>query len=552
MSDDDGAEVVRARLEALVEAIPAGILLIGSDHRRLVQNEHFNRMWRLSPELIEGDVVEQMRSAESERELELSDGRVVLRITKPVRDAEGGYHGRLYVFVDITEARRQMALVRHQATHDDLTGLGNARLLAEAVAERCAQADEGGGVAVLLVGLDRFKLVNDGHGHAVGDRLLALVAERLAARAPADATVVRLGGDEFVVFLPDVPDTAAAAAVAGRLTAAIAEPFDVDGVVLQGTASVGIVVAEREGMELGELIDAADIAMFRAKQAGLGLHRVFVEEMKATARERFDVEAALRRAGTEQLALVYQPKLELGSGRIVGVEALMRWTHPTLGTVPPTVFIPIAEESGLIMQLGAWALREACTEARRWNAESATPVTVAVNLSAEQFLTDDIAARVCETLAETGLAPELLELELTESAIARDVDEAVAVFARLRRMGVSVAVDDFGTGYSCFSHLRTFELRTLKIDRSFVAGMTEDAADRSIVRALVDLAHTLGFRVVAEGVERPEELDLLREFGCDEIQGYLLSRPVPVDRLAVLLREHDASAWVRREGHGTR
>jgi diguanylate cyclase (GGDEF)-like protein/PAS domain S-box-containing protein len=451
------------------------------------------------------------------------------------RDGEQGYVG---IALSMAEQVALQQRLRHEATHDSLTGLANRSLLHEELsgAIRCAER-EGHLVALLHLDLDRFKVVNDGFGHPFGDLVLQAVARRLRALVCPEDTVARMGGDEFVVLTPRVERTQDVEEMAQRLVDSFAEPFMVEGRCIHLTGSVGISFYPPDGTGGAELIDNADMAMYYAKAAGRSAFRAFAPEMAEKAQRRTEIEIDLRGAADAgQLWLAFQPKVDLHRGTITGCEALLRWDHPVHGPVSPVDFIPVAEDSGLILPIGEWVLETACRQGRSWLDAGLPPVSIAVNISAAQLLQRDPVAWVSGVLERTGFPAELLELELTESQLAQDVETAIAVFSELRRLGIRLAIDDFGTGYSSLDYLRRFDVTSLKIDRCFVDGMLTKSGDAAIVRATIALAHAFGLSVIAEGVETESQRHLLSELRCDEIQGYLVSRPVPADEFAALLQ----------------
>ena len=440
------------------------------------------------------------------------------------------------VFVHLIRMVQGRAVVEHRAHHDDLTGQPNRTLFQERVAIALAHARRHDtGCAVLFIDLDRFKNVNDSLGHAVGNQLLVAAAQRLRSVGDPSVTVARLGGDEFVVFLPHIATQSDAARIADRVLAAFRAPFSLGRHRLFISPSIGIAVSPEDGDTAETLLKAADIAMYRAKQRGRNTMCVYDRTMNDEAHERLELESQLHTAVERgELLLHYQPKVHLPTGRMTGMEALMRWDHPELGLLEPARFISVAEDSGLIVPLGEWALEEACRQNEEWRQAGFAPLTVAVNLSARQFQhqrMEDVTARI---LRRTGLDPALLELEVTESLALQDPDGIRATLQDLRDMGVTCSIDDFGTGYSGLSYLTRFPIDTLKIDRSFVATI-EHSDDSPIVVAVIALAHGLGLKVVAEGVETSRQVERLRELGCDEMQGFLFSRPVPPARFEELL-----------------
>ena len=439
---------------------------------------------------------------------------------------------------DLSERRRYEEHIEHLANHDALTGLPNRALVRDRIEQATARARRTERhVALLFVDLDHFKLVNDSFGHAAGDTLLLEVGARLKRATRDGDTVARLGGDEFVVIAPDLAQPGDSAVVAAKITAALAAPLTVNGTAFPVSASIGISLFPGDGDGLDSLLQCADVAMYRAKDAGRNNYQFYSAEMGVRARSRVETETGLRRAlEREELRLHYQPQVDLVSGEVIGFEALMRWQHPERGMVSPASFIPVAEESGLIMPIGEWALRTACRDAMAWAAAGLGSLKVAVNLSARQFWHGSVTEAVRRALAETGLPPQQLEVEITESVVARDLKQVMNGLEQLRRMGVSVAIDDFGTGYSSLSYLRSLPIQKLKIDKSFIDAVPGDPEGSALVREIINLAHVLSLYVVAEGVEAHAQAAYLREAGCEAMQGYVFSRPLPAADCAVLLR----------------
>lgn len=438
---------------------------------------------------------------------------------------------------DLSERITLEQQARYLATHDHLTGLANANALVELVDAAISKARATGRrVAVLDLDVDRFKVINDGYGHPYGDLVLQAMTARLQTMVRAGDTLARHGGDEFLILLSDVVEPTDAYEAAQRVIESLSEPFVVEGREIHASVSIGVAVYPDECETADELIDNADVAMYHAKEAGRRTYQVFEQSMAEATQRRLDLETRLRAAAaSNDLSLAFQPKLDLKTGTIVGCEALLRWNDPVLGSVSPAQFIPVAEDSGLIVPIGDWALRTACSQARAWQDSGLPPLRVAVNLSARQFLQQDVVAWVTRTLSDVGLSPEQLELELTESLIAQDIEKVIRTISELRSLGVKIAIDDFGTGYSNLSYLTRFRVDVLKIDQAFVRTMLTEKSDAAIVRALISLAHDLDLRVVAEGVESEAEREYLARHGCDEIQGYLISKPVPADEFQGLL-----------------
>lgn len=441
---------------------------------------------------------------------------------------------QLAQYLQRKQAERAM---RHLATHDTLTGLANRAFLQERLEQAVERARRHHRrLAVLFIDLDRFKVINDSLGHSAGDLLLTHCAHRLTACLREVDTVARFGGDEFVVILEDLVEASDAIGPIAKMLAQCGEPFEIHGRELITTASIGVSIFPDDGANAETLLMNADAAMYRAKEmGGHGSYHFYSAQMNATSQQRLEMESGLRHALTHrELFLLYQPKLDLRTKQITGVEALMRWRHPKLGLISPVEFIPLAEETGLIEEFGRWALEVACSDARRWS-EAGHTIQVSVNLSARQLNGRHLAREVGEILAATGLPPAQLELEITESAVMQDPRRAAALLEEIRALGVSLAIDDFGTGYSSLSYLQKFPFSTLKIDRSFMKDLHIANGAAELAAGIIALAHRLRMKVVAEGVETVEQLAYLRAHLCDEIQGYFLSHPIPADELARFL-----------------
>jgi diguanylate cyclase (GGDEF)-like protein/PAS domain S-box-containing protein len=446
---------------------------------------------------------------------------------------------------DITERREAEDRIRHLAQHDALTDLPNRVLFKERLVQTLSRAREAGHrAAVLFVGLDRFTRINATLGYDMGDQLLKEAALRLTAcltqSAPGGvhAEISRFGGDEFTVVLDDVDGPEEVATVARRILDILAESYVLGGQEVFTTTSIGISLWPEDGDKVVALLKNADAALQHAKRRGKNNFQFYTASMNADAARRLDLENKLRRAlENGELFLHYQPKVETATGRLVGVEALMRWHQPELGDVSPADFIPLAEETGLIVPLGEWVLATACAQAARWHAGGLGPVQVAVNLSARQFWQDDLAPTVARVLAETGLPPALLELELTESTFMRDAEATITTLGALKAMGVGLAVDDFGTGYSSLTYLQRFPIDALKIDRSFIRDIPANADSAAITRTVIAMGRNLNLTVVAEGVETGAQFDFLRGEGCHQIQGFLISRPVSAEAMSRMLAE---------------
>ncbi|SDX34915.1 EAL domain-containing response regulator [Thiocapsa roseopersicina] len=451
---------------------------------------------------------------------------------------DGALIGAVTTFRDIGERKRYIAEIEHKSNFDALTGLPNRNLLTDRIAQGVARCRESGALlAVVLINLDRFKAVNDSLGHAAGDNLLQEVARRFAAVTPGDVTLARSEGDEFVV-VADSEDAEAVTRLGQELLGALSGPCRLDERQFFLSASLGMALYPRDGADSETLLHNAGAAMTRAKHAGGNLMKFYAVEMNARALERLDLENGLRHAiEHDELVLHYQPQVSLSTGAIIGAEALVRWQHPQRGLLPPVDFIPIAEQSDLILALGEWVLRTACAQNRVWRESGLPPITVGVNLSARQFTSQDIAAMTGRVLRETGLPGDALELELTETILMADTEAFTRATEGLKALSISLSIDDFGTGFSSLAYLRRFSIDRLKIDQSFVRGLVEDASSAAIARAIISLSHSLSLSVIAEGVETREQLAFLYAYDCDEMQGYLFSRPIPAEAFEGLLRE---------------
>jgi diguanylate cyclase (GGDEF)-like protein/PAS domain S-box-containing protein len=460
----------------------------------------------------------------------------------PLHDVEGKPAGLIAYLSDITERKRTEEKLHQLAYRDALTSLPNRALLTKLLDQSMAvaQRNEASG-CVLFIDLNRFKPINNALGRRIGDELLRQVAQRFRAALREQDVVARLSGDEFAVGLFDLHQHFEATTVARKLQAALVEPFQIEGHQLRVGASIGISVYPQDGLDAESLLRLADIAMARAKQGGLGDDddsvAFYSREMNQDMQERMRLESDLRNAlQKNELQLHYQPKFEIGRGELVGAEALVRWAHPQRGLISPADFIPLAESTGLIVQLGEWVLEEACTQAALWMRAGVTPFRLAVNVSAREF-SASLPSRVAATLDRHGLAPGWLELEITESTLMRDIERVIDIMDQITALGVTLSLDDFGTGYSSLSYLKRFPIDTLKIDRSFTTGIPEDGNDCAIASTIISIGQQLGHRVIAEGVETVEQLEFLRGAGCDEVQGYLYSRPLAALPFEQALRE---------------
>ena len=484
--------------------------------------------------LLAGDTASYTRE---KRYLHKDGHPVWVNVSAARMQASNGEISLIVVIEDIARRKQYEHELRHLANHDPLTGLANRSLMLDRLAQGLAFAHRSRRqMAVLFIDLDRFKNINDSLGHDVGDQVIVEVGRRLVRSVREGDTVARLGGDEFVVLLSDVAHADALAALACKLLGALTLPMTIRGHELSPIGSIGISVFPKDGADCSTLLKNADAAMYRAKELGRGNFQFYAEEMNARTLDRLRLEAGLRRAlERQEFALHYQPQIDLVSGAVVGVEALLRWQHP--GSLPtmPSEFIPIAEETGIIVPIGEWVLRTACAQQVAWRRAGLRPVRMAVNLSARQFRQQDLAQRVALVLEQTGCDAGCLELEITESVIMEDPEVATATLQQLADMGVHLSIDDFGTGYSSLSYLKRFPIHALKIDRSFVRDITTDPDDAAIARAVIALAHTMKLTVIAEGVENAEQLLFLRDEGCDQLQGFFFSKPVPAQQLEAML-----------------
>jgi diguanylate cyclase (GGDEF)-like protein/PAS domain S-box-containing protein len=460
----------------------------------------------------------------------------------PLRDLEDRPVGLIAYLTDITERKLAEERLHHLAYYDELTGLPNRTLFGRLVdqALMVAQRNEATG-CVLFIDLNRFKLINDTLGRPIGDELLRQVAQRFRGTLRDEDLVAHLSGDEFAVGLFDIRQHFEATTVAQKLQAALEAPFQIDGHDLSVGASIGISVYPQDGDDAETLLRMADIAMERAKQGvaspdhSVAFYRL---DMNQGMQERMRIESGLRHAlGHGELTLHYQPKFEIASGTIVGAEALVRWVHPERGLVPPAEFIPLAEATGLIVQVGEWVLEQACAQAAVWQRAGLRPFRLAVNVSAREF-TQSLPGRVADTLKRYKLDPSWLELEITESTLMHDIERVIGIMDRINALGVALSLDDFGTGYSSLSYLKRFPIQTLKIDRSFTTGLPDDPNDCAIASTIISIGRQLRHRVIAEGVETLEQLEFLRKAGCDEVQGYLYAKPLPAYEFELGLREN--------------
>ncbi|MDD2926243.1 EAL domain-containing protein [Rhodoferax sp.] len=553
-------ETTMRRTIALLDSLPDPAWLSDRDQRLIAVNEAYRQLSGRDEQQILGQTVSDIWPESSAQVLLQLDAKALssrvqqrceatqevaggsLRhfeyISTPVLDDKGQLAGVAGVARDITQLHVDQERIRYLAEHDILTDLPNRALLGNRMSVALADAlGTQAPLAVLFLDLDHFKFVNDTLGHEIGDQLLQQVSQRMRANLDQRDTISRQGGDEFAVLMQGFKHLSRVAIVAQRLIDTIKAPFMVEGHELMVGVSIGISAYPQDGADISTLLKNADTAMYQAKAAGGNAYRFFTPEMNARISERVVLENSLRRAipGNE-FRLHYQPQVDAASGRLVGLEALIRWQHPELGEIPPARFIPIAEESNLINTLGEWVLREACRQSRAWLDQGLPPVVMAVNLSAVQLRQQQLPEQVMAALAEAGLAPEWLELEITESAFVRDSDRIIEMLHKLHAVGVKLSVDDFGTGYSSLSYLKQLPFNRIKIDQSFVRELPHSEDDAAIIRAIIAIADSLKKEVIAEGVEQPEQRDFLLQNGCQLMQGYHFGRPMTAEKLAPLLR----------------
>lgn len=485
------------------------------------------------------DLVARLNAENERREEVIRERTEALRASNRALEAEVAERRRAE-----TALREQERSLRRLAHHDALTGLPNRLLMIDRLNHAIYRAHRAGtGLAVLFLDLDHFKEINDSLGHTVGDRLLEAVAARLSETLREGDTIARLGGDEFVVIAEQVGAASDASAIADMIQGTLSSPLDTGAGELCVTTSVGISLYPADGTDTETLLRNADAAMYRAKSEGRRTCRFYAADMTEKARARVEMEAALRHAlSAHEFRLVFQPQLELATGRLTGAEVLIRWEHPTEGLLQPSRFIPIAESTGQIEQIGAWVLEEVCAQLTRWASAGITDLALAVNLSGRQVLHGNLVATVQGALERSGCRPSQLELEITEGFLIRRPETSRATLEQIRDMGIRIAIDDFGTGYSSLSYLKQFPISKIKIDRSFVRDITLDPNDQAITTAIIALGRSLGLTVIAEGVETPEQAALLLECGCDEAQGYLYSKPLPASELLRYWRSQQRQA----------
>jgi diguanylate cyclase (GGDEF)-like protein len=542
------------KLDAALQNMSQGLVMFDRDGGLIVCNQRYAELYRLPPEMtcagvsqkamlehltgaglladrssvqfVKDRTREGAPPAPSETVLDLADGRTLLVSLRSL--ANGGW---ISTHEDITARREAEAQIAHMAHHDALTGLPNRVLLRERLDEALARAQRGQRIAVLYLDLDHFKSINDTLGHGIGDELLKAVASRLRACLRDTDTIARLGGDEFAIIQTEIASPSDVASLAARVRDALTTPYDLDGHQVPADVSIGISLAPEDTLDPAQLLKNADMALYRSKADGRGTYRFFEPEMDERVRARRALELDLRNAiANGEFELYFQPVVNLARNQISACETLLRWHHPTRGMVPPAEFIPVAEETGLINQIGEWVLREACREAATWPDN----IAVAVNLSPVQFKNQNLALLIVAALGESGLPACRLELEITEAVLLQNSEATLTTLHRLRDLGVRIAMDDFGTGYSSLSYLRSFPFDKIKIDRSFISDIDAEDESGAIVQAVTSLANRLKIATTAEGVETQAQLQAIQHLGCTEMQGYFYSRPVPVKDLARL------------------
>jgi diguanylate cyclase (GGDEF)-like protein/PAS domain S-box-containing protein len=549
-------------LKTEIEASPDGILVVGPQREILLVNRRFAEMWGIASDLEAMTDEIALKASISgakhpeafalrvqylydhpdvigDEEVDLVDGRTIDRRTAGLVTSDGHYLGRVWYFRDITARKNAESLAIRMAHYDVLTGLANRSLFVEALGHAIAEAKRGNDTfGVIYLDLDHFKDVNDTLGHAVGDELLKVVATRLHATVRAVDTAARFGGDEFAVVVSDVDEPAEVGLVADKILSALAQPYSVQGNDIRTSASIGIDLFGPQSADAEALLSHADVALYRAKSEGRGGYRFFTDAMDKEVRTRVTLGSELRTAvAGGQLFLMYQPQVEIESGRITGLEALVRWNHPTRGLLGPGVFIPVAESTGIVVALGQWVLITACRQTKAWLDAGIEPVRVSVNVSGLQFKTpNELEANVAAAFAETGLPAKLLELELTETVLMGVSLQQNESLTRLRQEGVTIAIDDFGTGYSSLGYLIRFPVDRIKIAQDFIRDVTTVPGQAAIAKATIGLAHDLGIDVIAEGVETREQLDALKGWGCPAIQGYYFAKPLSVDEVTLAFR----------------
>lgn len=549
------------KLRTLIESMTEGLLQVDTNDRIQFVNKCFCEMVDYTEEELIGtdwsrllfdeerDLIKQISDSRGkglndtyEIRLQKKSGEILWMIVggAPIKNAEGATIGWIGTFTDITDRKRAEEQLLYDAFHDGLTGLANRALFMDHLQMTIARgrSRHSNHYAVLFLDLDRFKIINDSLGHAKGDELLKFIARRLESCIRTGDLVARLGGDEFVILLTELVEANEVILVAERILEELKTPFNLGGREIYITTSIGITLSESGHTRAEDMLRDADIAMYRAKAKGRAQYQVFNQEMHEDASKQLQIETEMRRALEKgEFCLYYQPIVQLESNRLVGVEALVRWNHPTRGTVSPMEFIPAAEENGLILPLGSWILSESCRQLREWQKRNplASRLTVSINLSFKQFSQLDLVKEVSSIIEKTGVDPRCLKFEVTESHIMENSEIAVAIMNRLREIGAEISLDDFGTGYSSLSYLHRLPIDYLKIDRSFVTRMIESRENAEIVRTIIKLGQNLKMKVIAEGIETPEQLEQLQSLNCEFGQGYLFSKPLESEAAAAFI-----------------
>jgi len=548
--------------EAALNNMAQGLCMFDPQLRLLIANRRFSEIFaigaeKLMPGTSIGEIMAMAQSADSnpdsaaaaQRQLlaevpvgpvvtTLADGRIISISHRPMPNG-----GLVATFDDVTQQRQTEARAHFLATHDHLTGLPNRVVLSRAIGDAVENFRRSGhGFAVMFIDLDRFKLINDTLGHGAGDTLLIEVANRLKRCIRDSDVIARIGGDEFIVLLHDAANAARVTTVARNILAAVVKPLTLKGQECRVTASIGISLYPSDAQDEETLTKNADAAMYAAKEEGRNSFVFHSRTMQTQSIERLMLETSLRRAlERSEFVLHYQPKRDVSRGGISGVEALLRWQHPDLGLLPPGRFIQVAEETGLIVPIGKWVLETACAQNMAWQRQGLPPIRVAVNLSPRQFADPKLLDDIRTVLDKSGMPPELLELEITESVVMQNLERTVRVLEAIKSLGITLSIDDFGTGYSSMALVKKLPIDVLKIDRSFVREIATDADDKAIAEAIIGLGRALDLTVVAEGVETPEQEAVLRGYHCDEIQGYLIGKPVPADEFAAFLAQRTSA-----------
>ena len=577
-------------LNATIESTRDGILVVDLTGKIMSFNTKFVDMWHIPPYILDSRddsaalscVLDQLSDpeifikkvqelyaqpdAESYDLLQFKDGRIFERYSRPQK-IMGRSVGRVWSFRDITKRKKNEEQITQMAYFDVLTNLPNRYLFKDRLDQSILYAEKYKQLlAIIYLDLDDFKRVNDTFGHDFGDKLLQSVADRLEKKIRRvdtlsrfeeenlETTIARLGGDEFTLLLRDIKETQDASRVAQRIVDLFSQPFHIESRVIFISPSIGIALYPNDGRDVDTLLKNADTAMYHAKEKGKNNYQFFSENMNIEALERFYLESSMRSAIDKgELQLYYQPQYDSASGKVIGVEALVRWIHPLKGMLLPETFIPIAEESGLILPIGNWVLKTACEYNKSWQRAGLRPIYVTVNISGIQFKQRDFVESIAQTLIDTGLEPKYLELELTESILMEPTEKTFNALNELKATGVKITIDDFGKGYSSLGYLKRLPIDTLKIDRSFVRDIISNPDDRVIIKAIISLAHTLNMKVIAEGVETHEQLSYLQEQGTDGIQGFLLSEPMTPNSFMQLLKKegqlhpHKFTKYIKKE-----